>query len=124
MPCQALATRRLAESTRIFMSAGEYVAAEKLESLFRTCRLIDSIWVYGNSYETCLVAVVKPEKAALQEWAESEGIEGDMTTICGHPKVGTASQTVKGQRSAFSAADSISFRHKHTPACRRVCQSI
>lgn len=66
------------------------MAAERLESLFRTCRLVDAIWVYGNSYETCLVAVVKPEKAALQEWAESEGIEGDLAAICEHPKVENA----------------------------------
>ncbi|KAK9837730.1 hypothetical protein WJX74_003888 [Apatococcus lobatus] len=70
------------------LAQGEYVAAEKLESLFRTCRLIDAIWVYGNSYETCLVAVVRPEKAALQEWAESENIEGELSAICEHPKVG------------------------------------
>ena len=37
------------------------------------------------------------EKAALQEWADSEGIEGDMTTICGHPKVSETSQSVKSQ---------------------------
>ena len=93
------------------MYAGEYVAAEKLESLFRTCKLIDAIWVYGNSYETCLVAVVKPEKAALQEWAESQDIEGDLSALCEQPKVratpsGTLTHDLRG-RHLHIAASSI-----------------
>lgn len=33
------------------MSAGEYIAAEKLEVDFANCNLVEQIWVYGNSYE-------------------------------------------------------------------------
>ena len=32
-------------------AAGEYVAAEKLENDFGDCKLVEQIWVYGNSYE-------------------------------------------------------------------------
>lgn len=33
------------------LAAGEYVAAEKLENDFGDCKLVEQIWVYGNSYE-------------------------------------------------------------------------
>ena len=33
------------------VTAGEYIAAEKLETDFGTCDLVEQIWVYGNSYE-------------------------------------------------------------------------
>lgn len=39
---------------------GEYIAAERLENSYSTADLVDQIWVYGNSYESQLVAVVVP----------------------------------------------------------------
>jgi long-chain acyl-CoA synthetase len=44
------------------------------------------IWVYGNSFESSLVAVVNPNKQALERWAESNGVTGDFATICEDPK--------------------------------------
>lgn len=40
--------------------AGEYVAAEKIEAAYKKSRLVEQIWVYGNSLESTLVAVVVP----------------------------------------------------------------
>lgn len=44
------------------------------------------IWVYGNSFESCLVAVINPNKQGLERWAESNGVSGDFASICGDPK--------------------------------------
>ena len=41
-------------------SAGEYVAAEKIEAAYKKNNLVDQIWVYGNSLESTLVAIVVP----------------------------------------------------------------
>uniref|UniRef100_A0A0E0FR88 Long-chain-fatty-acid--CoA ligase n=1 Tax=Oryza nivara TaxID=4536 RepID=A0A0E0FR88_ORYNI len=68
------------------LSQGEYVAVENLENIFGQAPGVDSIWVYGNSFESCLVAVVNPNKQALERWAESNGVTGDFATMCEDPK--------------------------------------
>lgn len=44
------------------------------------------IWVYGNSFESFLVAVVNPNKETLERWAEENTIRGDFTSLCDNPK--------------------------------------
>ena len=41
-------------------STGEYVAAEKIEAAYKKNNLVEQIWVYGNSLESTLVAIVVP----------------------------------------------------------------
>ncbi|KAL2927539.1 Long chain acyl-CoA synthetase 2, partial [Bienertia sinuspersici] len=59
------------------LSQGEYVAVENLESIYSRCNLITSIWVYGNSFESFLVAVAVPERKALENWAADNHDTGD-----------------------------------------------
>jgi long-chain acyl-CoA synthetase len=40
------------------------------------------IWVYGNSFESCLVAVVNPNQQVLEHWAEQHGITGNFAELC------------------------------------------
>ncbi|KQK09008.1 long chain acyl-CoA synthetase 4 isoform X2 [Brachypodium distachyon] len=68
------------------LSQGEYVAVENLENIYGVVSAIDSIWVYGNSFESFLVAVVNPNKEALESWAEGNGISGDFEALCENPK--------------------------------------
>lgn len=42
------------------LPAGEYVAAEKIEAAYKKNSLVEQIWVYGNSLESTLVAIVVP----------------------------------------------------------------
>ncbi|KAH6779999.1 long-chain acyl-CoA synthetase 2 [Perilla frutescens var. hirtella] len=64
------------------LSQGEYVAVESLESTYSRCPLITSIWVYGNSFESFLVAVVVPERKALEDWALSNQEKGEIPSLC------------------------------------------
>ncbi|KMT00518.1 hypothetical protein BVRB_9g218160 [Beta vulgaris subsp. vulgaris] len=64
------------------LSQGEYVAVENLENIYSQCNLITSIWVYGNSFESFLVAVVVPERKALEDWAANNHESGDFKTLC------------------------------------------
>ncbi|WJX54824.1 Long chain acyl-CoA synthetase 4 [Trifolium repens] len=64
------------------LSQGEYVAVENLENILSQVPSIESIWVYGNSFEAFLVAVVTPSKQALQHWAEENGISMDFNSLC------------------------------------------
>ncbi|EPS68372.1 hypothetical protein M569_06390, partial [Genlisea aurea] len=69
------------------LSQGEYVAVESLESTYSRCPLVTSIWVYGNSFESFLVAVAVPDKKALEDWAAAVGREtgDDFRSLCGDP---------------------------------------
>ncbi|KAL6606163.1 hypothetical protein ACP70R_041816 [Stipagrostis hirtigluma subsp. patula] len=64
------------------LSQGEYVAVENLENVYGVLQDIDSIWVYGNSFESSLVAVVNPNQQALEHWAEQNGITGSFAELC------------------------------------------
>ncbi|MED6132560.1 Long chain acyl-CoA synthetase 4 [Stylosanthes scabra] len=64
------------------LSQGEYVAVENLENVYGQLSCIDSIWVYGNSFESFLVAVVNPSKPVLERWAEENGINLDFDSLC------------------------------------------
>ncbi|KAK3228041.1 hypothetical protein Dsin_007903 [Dipteronia sinensis] len=68
------------------LSQGEYVAVENLENIFGLVSDIESIWVYGNSFESFLVAVINPKKEALEHWASDNGVSGDFKSLCENPK--------------------------------------
>lgn len=44
------------------------------------------IWIYGNSFESFLVAVVVPERKALEDWASSNQETGDFSSLCNNTK--------------------------------------
>lgn len=68
---------------------GEYIAVEKIEAVYKKNPLVEQIWVYGNSFENTLVAVVVPAESALTSWAADAGISGDLVTITKDPKANT-----------------------------------
>ncbi|XP_044477722.1 long chain acyl-CoA synthetase 4-like [Mangifera indica] len=67
------------------LSQGEYVAVENLENIYSLVPGIDSLWVYGNSFESFLVAIVNPNKVALEQWAAENGVAGDFNSLCENP---------------------------------------
>ncbi|KAG8661910.1 long chain acyl-CoA synthetase 4 isoform X1 [Manihot esculenta] len=68
------------------LSQGEYVAVENLENIYVLASAVDSIWVYGNSFESFLVAVINPNNNALENWAKEHGVGGDFNSLCENPK--------------------------------------
>ncbi|KAH9656443.1 AMP-binding enzyme family protein expressed [Citrus sinensis] len=49
--------------------------------------LTEEIWVYGNSFESFLVAVVVPDRKALEDWAVNHLHEAvDFKSLCENPK--------------------------------------
>eukprot|EP01087_Luapelamoeba_hula_P017202 TRINITY_DN53_c0_g2_i1.p1 TRINITY_DN53_c0_g2~~TRINITY_DN53_c0_g2_i1.p1 ORF type:complete len:690 (+),score=128.49 TRINITY_DN53_c0_g2_i1:158-2227(+) len=73
------------------LSQGEYVAAEKLETLFQRSKYIQQIFVYGDSFEDHLVAIIVPEPEFLRSWAEAnlskKEADAGTAALCQHPKV-------------------------------------
>ncbi|GAB4818390.1 hypothetical protein N2152v2_005436 [Parachlorella kessleri] len=66
------------------MAQGEYIAVEHLESVFNRSDAVEQIWVYGNSFEQFLVAVVVPQERWLKERA---GGEADLKAVASKPEV-------------------------------------
>jgi long-chain acyl-CoA synthetase len=49
----------------------EYVSAEKIENVINQSLLIGQSFVYGDSFQTYLVAIVVPDEEPVRAWAES-----------------------------------------------------
>ncbi|KAL8426736.1 hypothetical protein Efla_002250 [Eimeria flavescens] len=71
------AVRIIDRAKNIFKLAhGEYVAPERLENIYLNSEWVEQIFVYGDSLEAVLVAVVVPSLPAIKKWAEKNGKGG------------------------------------------------
>ncbi|KAJ3340874.1 hypothetical protein HDU93_006166 [Gonapodya sp. JEL0774] len=55
------------------LSQGEYIAAEKVENTLQKSGFVSQIFVYGDSLQSFLVAVIVPDPEVLIDWAKSTG---------------------------------------------------
>ncbi|XP_074608164.1 long-chain-fatty-acid--CoA ligase 1-like [Acropora palmata] len=69
------------------LSQGEYIAPEKVETVYSQCPLVQQIFVYGDSKKSNLVAVVVPEPDNVKRWAEENYVQGDITSWCNDEEV-------------------------------------
>lgn len=65
---------------------GEYIALEKLESVYRSCSVVGNICVYAAQDKNKPVAIVVPNEPALKELANSNGISGSALEELCHDK--------------------------------------
>jgi len=56
---------------------GEYIALEKLESVYRAATVVANICVYADQQRTKPVAIIVPAEPALKKLAKSIGVEGN-----------------------------------------------
>eukprot|EP00475_Leptophrys_vorax_P023842 TRINITY_DN3282_c0_g1_i1.p1 TRINITY_DN3282_c0_g1~~TRINITY_DN3282_c0_g1_i1.p1 ORF type:complete len:742 (-),score=225.71 TRINITY_DN3282_c0_g1_i1:1064-3289(-) len=56
------------------LSQGEYIAPEKIENVCQRSSFVAQSFVYGNSLEPFLVAVIIPDEEYLANWAEKNGL--------------------------------------------------
>ncbi|CAA9988583.1 acyl-CoA synthetase, putative [Plasmodium knowlesi strain H] len=56
------------------LSQGEYIAVEKIESVYRQSLYISQIFVFGYSYESVLVCIVCPSLDTIEIWKNQKKI--------------------------------------------------
>lgn len=56
---------------------GEYIALEKLESVYRSAPIVANICIYAAADQAKPVAIIVPVEPALRQLAKENGIEGD-----------------------------------------------
>uniref|UniRef100_A0A8R7QDE5 4-coumarate--CoA ligase n=1 Tax=Triticum urartu TaxID=4572 RepID=A0A8R7QDE5_TRIUA len=57
------------------LAQGEYIAPEKIENVYAKCKFIAQCFIYGDSFNSFLVAIVAVEPDVLKAWAASQGIQ-------------------------------------------------
>ena len=56
------------------LQQGEYISPEKIENIYESCKYIDQIFVYGNSYKNYLVCIIHPNINDVINYLEVKGI--------------------------------------------------
>lgn len=65
---------------------GEYIALEKLESIYRSAAVVANICVYADDSQAKPIAIIVPLEPALKKLAEANGIPGDSLEELVHNK--------------------------------------
>ncbi|CAD6500006.1 BgTH12-04111 [Blumeria graminis f. sp. triticale] len=67
---------------------GEYIALEKLESIYRSATVVANICVYADPNRTKPIAIIVPAEPALKKLAQRIGVEGNgLEELVDNPKI-------------------------------------
>merc|ERR1712230_49856 len=73
------------------MAHGEYIALEKLESIYRSSPIVGNICVHADQSKNKPIAIVLPNEAALKKIAGENGVEGSgLEDLCHNKKMNQA----------------------------------
>ncbi|KAM3624334.1 uncharacterized protein V6R79_022146 [Siganus canaliculatus] len=72
------------------LAQGEYIAPERIETVYNLSDPVAQIFVHGDSLQACLVGIVVPDPDFLPIWIKKKGIEGSYAELCKNKDVKTA----------------------------------
>lgn len=99
---------------------GEYVSLGKVESLLKTCPIIDSICVYGDPSKAYVISLVVPDRNKLTELAEKLDL-GTLTfeDQCRHNKI-----TAEVLKEMTSYAKKVKLEKFEIPGAVTLCSEL
>jgi len=57
------------------LDSGEYIAPERLETIYCQCKYLSNIFVHGDSDKSNIVAIAIPDVIAAKQWADENGVK-------------------------------------------------
>lgn len=97
------------------MSHGEYIALEKLESVYKSSLVVSNICVYGNAYSNKPVALVVPVESQLRKLAASQEItDNDYENLCNNESLKKAvldSLLAVGKKASLKPVEGLGAVH-------------
>ncbi|XP_071498607.1 long-chain-fatty-acid--CoA ligase 1-like [Diadema antillarum] len=98
------------------LAQGEYLAPEKIETVYGGCSLIDQVWVYGDSLKSYAVSIAVASAETLPRWASKQGISGSLQELCRNKKVidgVLADMTRVGKEAGLKTFEQVRHLHLH-----------
>jgi long-chain acyl-CoA synthetase len=101
------------------LSQGEYIAPEKIESIYQKNELVAQAFVYGDSMQSQLVSIFVPDKTTLLRWAAKRPEFASMSfeELCSSPEVNAQflkAITVFGKENDLKGFEQIKALHLST----------
>ncbi|CAL1601303.1 unnamed protein product [Knipowitschia caucasica] len=72
------------------LAQGEYIAPERIETVYIRSDPVAQIFVHGDSLQACLVGIVVPDPDYLPLWLKKKGIQGSFAELCSNKEVKNA----------------------------------
>lgn len=69
------------------LQAGEYVSLGKIETVLKTCAVVDDVCVCANPTKQRTIALIVPNPNNLSKIARAKGISGKLDDLCSSPVV-------------------------------------
>lgn len=90
MPHASLAAAWHQLNCGTWRAQGEYIAPEKIENVYMRSPFVAQAFVYGDSLQATLVAVIVPDPDTLLPWAAARGLPQDLARLVTDPTVSAA----------------------------------
>lgn len=98
------------------LAQGEYLAPEKIETIYSSCALIQQVWIYGHSLQSFAIAIGSANPETLPAFAAKMDVKGTFEEICKNEKVkkGVLDDLIKiGKEAGLKTFEQAKYIHLH-----------